>query len=288
MAAADPHPCPLILTAAPTGARRTQADHPALPLTPDEIGAEARRCLDAGASMVHVHVRDTTGVHTLDPVAYRAAFAAIEREVGRGQLILQATTEAVGRYQPAEQIAAVRELRPEAVSVAIAELLPAGDPTAETAAAEFFAWLGRERIGVQYILYSVDDLRRFGDLRRRGLIPGERPGLLFVLGRYTVGQQSEPAGLLPFFEARPEAGTRDLPWMVCAFGKTEDACALVAAGLGGHVRVGFENNLHLADGRLAPGTHALVAQAADGASRLRRPVAGADAAREILGYRGNA
>ena len=277
---------PLILMASPTGARRTKADHPALPMSPAEIAAEARLCLDAGASMVHVHVRDAAGVHTLDPVAYKAAFAAIERAVGRGRLVLQATTEAVGRYRPEEQITAIRELKPEAVSVAITELIPAHDAAAERAAADFFAWLDTERVGVQYILYSPAELLRFGDLRRRGVIPEGKPGLLFVLGRYTAGQQSEPAGLLPFFEAQLNAGTRDLPWMVCAFGQREDACALVAAGLGGHVRVGFENNLHLSDGKLAPGTHALVAQAGAGAAWLRRPLADADTAREILGYRG--
>ncbi|HSK39616.1 MAG TPA: 3-keto-5-aminohexanoate cleavage protein, partial [Arenibaculum sp.] len=108
---------------APNGARRTRADHPALPMTAGELAAAAAACLDAGASMMHVHVRDRAGRHVLDAGLYRDAFAAIRAEVG-DRLVLQATTEAVGRYAPAEQMALVEDLRPEAVSMAVRELIP--------------------------------------------------------------------------------------------------------------------------------------------------------------------
>ena len=107
---------------------------------------------------------------TLDVEAYEAASAAVRDAIG-DKLILQATSEAVGMYQPAEQMAMVRGLRPEAVSMAIRELVP--DDASERDAAEFFAWLGRENISPQYILYSEDEVRRFMDLRRRSVIPGE-------------------------------------------------------------------------------------------------------------------
>lgn len=286
---AAPDPPPLILMASPTGARRTKADHPALAMTPGEIAAEARACLDVGASALHVHVRDPrTGLHSLDPELYRAAFAAIEAGVGKGQLILQATTESAGRYRPPEQMAAVRALRPEAVSLALSELWPEdADAAGERDAAEFLDWLERERIAAQYICYTAMEFRRFLDLRRRGLIPGEHPSLIFVLGRYADGQEGEPCFLLPFFEAeRFDVPEEQLPWMVCAFGQREGACALTAAGLGGHVRVGFENNLLLADGRRAPSTAALVGQAAEAAGLMCRRPATTDEARVLLGCRG--
>ena len=273
---------PLLIMVSPTGARRTKRDHPALPMTAEEIAAEARACLDAGAAALHVHVRDSAGLHTIDPDAYRTAFAAIERAVGRNRLVLQATSETAGRYQPAEQIAAMRELRPEVVSVAVRELVP--DAAAEPAAADFFSWLERERIGVQHIVYSVAELHRFFDLRNRGIIPGARPGLLYVLGRY--GDEANPAlpsELLPFL-AEAETGAQTLPWMVCAFGKFEAACSLAAATLGGHVRVGFENNLHLSNGELAPNPAALAAQvAAFAVAAGRSLVTDPATAREILG-----
>lgn len=267
---------PAIVTVAPNGARRTKADHPVLPMTPDEIAREAAACREAGAAMLHLHVRDAAGGHTLDADAYRAAIAAVRRAVG-GTLILQMTTEAVGRYRPDEQMAAVRSVRPEAVSLAIAELIP--DEAGERSAAEFLWWLERERTLAQYILYSADDVRRFAALRRRGIVPGARPFVLYVLGRYAKDRSSVPADLVPFLAA---AEGQDWHWAMCAFGPKEGACAFAAAALGGHPRVGFENNLFLTDGRIAPDNAALVAQVADGTRRIGRPLADADAARALL------
>lgn len=274
-AAETPEPGALIVAVAPNGARKTKADHPALPVTTDEIAAAAAACREAGAAMIHLHVRDRDGAHLLDAEAYRRATEAIRREVG-DDLVVQITTEAVGRYGPAEQMAVVRAVRPEAVSIAIREIVP--DEAAEPAAAEFLAWLARERVMPQYILYSAEDLERFRGLRRRGLIPGERPFALFVLGRYARGQRSLPADLLPFVNPLPV----DIDWAICAFGPWENACALAAAALGGHVRVGFENNTQLADGRTAPDNAALVAQVAAGAALLGRKLADAAATRALL------
>ena len=113
-----------MIMSAPNGARRNHADHPALPLTPRALAGEAERLLDAGASALHLHVRDHTGQHSLSPTHYRAAMTAIRAAVGEA-LVLQITTEAVGRYSPQEQMAVVDELRPEAVSLALRELLAA-------------------------------------------------------------------------------------------------------------------------------------------------------------------
>jgi uncharacterized protein (DUF849 family) len=77
-----------------------------------------------------------------------------------------------------------------------------------------------------------------------------------VLGRHSVGQKSSPADLLPFLAPdSPSFGQ----WMVCAFGGQETACVTAAALLGGHARVGFENNLFLPDGAPASGNQDLVA-----------------------------
>ncbi|MBE9551965.1 MAG: 3-keto-5-aminohexanoate cleavage protein [Proteobacteria bacterium] len=268
---------PLILAVAPNGARKTKADHPAIAISPDEIAAEAARCREAGAAMIHLHVRDADNKHSLDADAYAQATAAVRREVGDG-MIIQMTTEAVGIYTPAEQMAAVRAVRPEAASMAVRELC--ADEAAVPAFAAFLAWMAGERIMPQYILYAAEDVARFADLQRRGVIPGGRPFLLYVLGRYTTGQKSVPEDLLPFMA---EAGTLDADWAICAFGARECACALTAAALGGHVRVGFENNVLMADGSVARDNAALAGQVASGAKLLGRSLAGADEARAYLG-----
>ena len=266
---------PMVLAVAPNGARKTQADHPALPITPEEIARTAAACREAGAAMIHLHVRDREGRHSLDAEAYSAAIAAIRGAVG-DDMVIQVTSEAVGLYSPAEQMAMVRALRPEAVSLAVRELV--SGPEAETEAAAFFAWLRQERVLPQFIVYSDEDLGRFVDLAARGVVPGSRHFLLYVLGRYTKGQVSAPADLLPFLAA----GGLDHTWGLCAFGRRETACAMLAAALGGHPRVGFENNLHLPDGSTAPDNAALVAAVASGAAAIGRPLANADQARAVM------
>ena len=124
------------------------------------------------------------------------------------------------------------------------------------------------------------DLARFDDLRRRGIIPDAFTDVLYVLGRYTENQQSSPIDLVPFLAAD---GARHA-WTVCAFGHREHACAVTAAAMGGHVRVGFENNLHLKDGTLAPDNAALVADVAAAVQALGRPLANADTVRSRLSH----
>ena len=244
-------------------------------MTPDELAHSAAACLEAGAAMIHLHVRDEEGAHSLDVEAYRAAIAAVRAAVGE-RMVIQVTSEAVGRYSPQEQMAMVRALRPEAVSLAPRELLPEGADEAEVAG--FLAWLDAESILPQFILYSAEEVERFDRLIERGIVPAGRRFLLFVLGRYSAGQQSAPSDLLPFVAANKQ----DHPWAVCAFGAREAACAIAAMTLEGHARIGFENNLLLPDGSRAPDNAALIAAAARGADALARPIADAATARDLM------
>ncbi|MEX2495774.1 MAG: 3-keto-5-aminohexanoate cleavage protein [Woeseia sp.] len=266
----------IMIMAAPNGARRSRADHPALPMTADELALCAAALLDAGASVLHLHVRDGEGRHTLAPDAYRDAIRHIRRETGDG-LILQITTESVGEYAADEQMALVKELRPEAVSLALRELYP--DSHGETQAADFFAWLVSERIWPQYILYSAEEMRRFEGLRRRGVFAEEHPSCLLVLGRYADRQQGDPEEL----QAMLSAADCDLfPWSACCFGRHEQEAMLVALEKGGHVRIGFENNLLLADGSRASDNAALISQFTAAARKSARRPASADEVRAAL------
>ncbi|HEY7610373.1 MAG TPA: 3-keto-5-aminohexanoate cleavage protein [Alphaproteobacteria bacterium] len=266
---------PFIVAVAPNGARKTKADHPALPMTADELAREAAACSAAGAAMIHLHIRDKAGKHLLDAEAYRAATAAIRRAAGR-DIIVQITTESVGIYLPGYQMAMVRDARPEACSLAIRELVP--NAAAEREAAAFFAWMAAEKVVPQYILYTADEVRRLADLRARGVVPAAPPFVLYVLGRYSANQAADPLDLAPFLAA----AERDWHWAVSAFGAKEGTVALTAAVLGGHSRVGFENNLLLGDGRVAPGNAALVEQARRNAAAIGRSAADGATARTLL------
>lgn len=275
---------PRVIMVAPNGARRTAADHPALPMTLDDLARTAAACAEAGAQAIHAHVRDAAGKHVLDAGLYTDLLARVRREAG-ADFIAQITTEAVNRYAPPEQMAVVRAVHPRAVSCALKEIMP--DEADEHEAATFYAWLHTEAIAVQHILYSADEVRRFAALARRGLIPGDRYGVLFVLGRYTTNQQSAPTDLLPFIAALDETGlVGTTQWMVCGFGQGETAALTAALALGGHARVGFENSLWHADGTVATDNAQRVAVIEGIAATLARPRADPAMALAVLGAAG--
>jgi len=271
-------PDSFIVTCAPNGARKTKDDHPALPVTPAELGACASAILEAGACIMHTHVRDERGGHSLAVDRYRAATAAIRKAIGN-RLVVQVTTEACGIYRPEQQMAMVRELRPEAVSLALREFC--ADRAAEIEAARFYAWLHSERIMVQHILYTAEEVRRFEALREDGVIAEERPFVLFVLGRYSNSLEGDIAELPAFIDA----AAMDTVWAVCSFGPTEHAATQAAARLGGHARVGFENNMIAGDGSVASDNAALVRAAVIAGHAAGRPPASAADVRACFGGR---
>lgn len=256
----------VVVLSAPNGARRTRKDHPALPITADELAATAVGLRDAGVSVLHLHVRDDTGQHTLDPGKYREALAAVRERVD-DSLILQVTTEAVGMYTAAEQMAVVRELQPEAVSLALKELCPG--PADEAVFADFCVWMHDSGVWPQFILYSVEDVRRFDTLRASGVIIGAAPFALFVLGNYAAAVAGTVADLDVLLEVTDPTA---FPWAVCCFGPNENAVMRSALKKGGHVRIGFENNLDLSDGSRAPDNVSLIREfVASTAENQRRP-----------------
>ena len=267
---------PLIVTVAPNGAYKQPADHPAVPITPATLATTAKACLDAGAAMLHMHIRDPQGRHSLDIEGYREAQRVVRNAVGDA-MVIQITSEAAGVYHAPAQIAMVEALRPEAVSIGLREIDK--PEIGEAGLQRFFTGLAQQRTMVQVILYDVADLHRWQALRANGVVPEAPWFLLFVLGRYSAGQTSSPRDLLPFLAAHdgPE------PWAVCAFGAAENTCITAAALFGGHARVGFENNLLCKDGIVAPDNTALVKQASEAASALGRPLATADDIRQRFG-----
>jgi 3-keto-5-aminohexanoate cleavage enzyme len=234
-----------VIMCAPNGARRGYEDHTALPLTSAELAREARSLVEAGVCVLHLHVRDAHGRHSLDAGHYRDAIKAIQNSVGEA-LLIQVTTESVGIYDRHQQMAMVRELRPEAVSLALRELCPGS--SAEREAGRFYEHLKREEIWAQHILYSPEDVLRFHDLHQRGLFAEERPWCLLVLGSY-VDQRD--GSLSEFVQMTSPLQTDSVCWSVCCFGPWEQQACVMAWERGGHVRLGFENNLVRADGSLA-------------------------------------
>ena len=238
------NPLPAIMVA-PNGARRGKSDHAQLPMILPEIIRTAASCWEAGAGGLHLHVRGEQGEHVLDAGLYKEAIVALKNTVP--DMMIQITTEAVGRYEPTAQRQVVKDVHPDAASVSIAEMLSDGD---RDAAVEFYRWCDHADIAIQHILYSVDDLVSLYVLIEQAGLPRENLQLLFVLGRYAKNQQSEPSDLRPFINWL-ESKKVSADWAVCAFGQNETICLEAAYLAGGKVRIGFENSLQNADGSLA-------------------------------------
>jgi uncharacterized protein (DUF849 family) len=247
-------PLPNILVA-PNGARRTRTDHPALPVTIEQTVETAKACYQAGADGIHAHIRDKNQQHLLDAGLYRELQTELARHVP--DMWVQITTEAVGIYSPAQQRAIVRDSHPKAVSISIREMQSEG----EGAEISKFYWEQAEKgVEIQHILYDDQDALTLAELVKSKSLPATDLQLLFVLGRYSVGQVSSPDDLQPFLKSLKAFEGITLEWGCCAFGQSETDCLLAAIQAGGKARIGFENNLFMKDGSMAPDNAARVAE----------------------------
>lgn len=246
---------PMLIAVAPNGARKTKLDHSELPLTSNELIETAISCMEAGAAMMHFHVRDFHGKHTLNHKIYGPVLRELEAAVGEDMLI-QVSSESVGEYQPDEQMEQMKRLAPHCLSCGLREFIK--DRNDYSTGHAFFSELHRVGVLVQYILYSPKDVEWYEILCDEGILPGETHLLLFVLGRYRQAVK-ENFDLQSYVSALK----RKSPWMACGFGPVEHKIMAEAAKLGGHARVGFENNQYLPDGALAPDNASLVALTSD-------------------------
>jgi uncharacterized protein (DUF849 family) len=270
----------VVISIAPNGARKTRQDHPHIPISPDELAYETKACVEHGATMLHLHVRDNDCKHSIDTERYSNAIAAVKKEVG-DNVVIQVTSEACGIFSPEEQMHMVDTLKPEAVSIAIRELVPSTEY--EKTFAEFLLRNYNDNVFPQFILYDAEDLLKFNSLVERGIIPADKYCVLFVLGRYSKGQLSAPSDLIPFLATLEGLPIKDkTSWFVCAFGPQENQCMLSSALLGGNVRIGFENNMLLADGKQANNNAELVAQFNQSLTQARQTIGTIEAAREVF------
>lgn len=267
---------PMLIAVAPNGARKTKLDHAKLPLTSSELTKTAISCMEAGSAMMHFHVRDSSGKHTLDHKIYGPVLRELEAVVGQNML-LQVSSESAGIYRPDEQIEQMKRLAPHCLSCGLRELVK--DQNDYAAGHAFFSELWQAGVLVQYILYSPADVEWYETLCAEGVLPGGNHLLLFVLGRYRQ-EDKQNYNLHNYVTSLK----RKSPWMACGFGQVEHKIMAQAAELGGHARVGFENNQHLPDGTEAPDNAALVRVISDLARFAGRSPGDKNFAESLYGF----
>ena len=241
------------LMVAPNGARRIKKDHPAVPLTINETVETAKACYKEGAEAIHLHVRDENGQHVLDTGLYKEALNELENQVPK--MHIQVTTEAVGKYSPADMRKLAYDVVPPGTSIGTAELIPTRIPEDEDI--KLYKYLTEAGTKIQHILYKPEDIDLLLDLLNKANIPADNAWCLFVIGHYT-GKISYPDNI-PLFLKKMDENKTKLDWSICAFGKEEIGCLEKAVSLGGKIRVGLENSLFMPNGEMAPDNQSKVA-----------------------------
>ncbi|MGE5632619.1 MAG: 3-keto-5-aminohexanoate cleavage protein [Caulobacteraceae bacterium] len=267
----------LIITACLTGAEVTREQQPNLPITPDEIAEAAYEAWKAGASIVHVHARKNDGTPTQDKEVYREIKEKIEKKCN---IIFQPSTGGAVWHSKEERIQPVY-LKPEMASLSAGTCNFGPDVFMNTEEyMETFARLMQEN-GVKpeievFEKGMIDNALR---LVKKGLlsmpihfdfvmgVPGAIPG--------------EPRDLMYLYSSIPAGCT----WTVAGIGRTELPLGVMAIVMGGHVRVGFEDNIFYSKGVLAESNAQLVARIAGISRECGREVATPDEARKILNIR---
>lgn len=269
---------PVIITCAITGAETTRERQPNLPILPEEQAKAAEEAVKAGASIIHLHVREDDGKPSQRPERFQEAISAIKKRVP--DVIIQISTGgAVG--ESIENRARPLALKPEMASLNIGSL---------NFGEEVFINHPKEVEGLakkmkehgvmpELEVYEAGHVEAAFALAKKGVIVAPYH-FQFVLG-VPGGMSGDVRNLQLLHSMMPE-GTH---WGVAGIGRFQLPMAVHALVMGGHVRVGFEDNIFYSKGVVAKSNAELVARIARLASEIGRPVATCAQARELLGIR---
>ena len=266
----------LIITAAICGAEVTKEQNPAVPYTVEEIVREAKSAVDAGAAIVHLHVREDDGTPTQSKARFKECIDAIYK-VCPDVIIIPSTGGAVG--MTAEERLQPTELFPEMATLDCGTC-NFGDDVFENTMPMMRAFGQRmleNNIKPEYECFEMGHLDTILNMARKGQVPAAPMQFNFVLG-VPGCTPATVQNLCWLVNAIPAGST----WTATGIGRHEFTLGAAAIAMGGHVRVGFEDNLYLEKGVLAKSNGELVAKVVRMAKELGREVATSAEAREIL------
>jgi 3-keto-5-aminohexanoate cleavage enzyme len=269
----------LIISAATTGSWPTKAQNPNVPTTPEEIAAAAIECGEAGAAIVHIHVRDEQERVTCDPELYGRVRELVEA-AGSNVILNMSTGGGAGTSTDEDRMAPIT-LRPEIASydcgsVNFGERVFINSPSFLRELA-----LRMNDAGVKPEIECFEPGHIWNALRLidEGLL--QPPfWFQFVLG-VRGGSPPEVKQLLHMVEMLPSGAH----WSVCGIGRAQLPLGLAGMAMGGHVRTGLEDNLWYHKGELAQSNAQLVARVARIANEMGRPLATPDQVRALLQLR---
>lgn len=269
-----------LITVAPTGAESTKVDVPQLPTTLEELVDTARRCEAAGASLIHLHIRDADHRPTLDQSRLRASVEALREQT---DLVVQLSTGG-SVHDPLGQRLTVLDAEPDSCSLTCGTTNFGDDVFLNPW--PFMVQLYRQSVEREVVPeFELFDLGHVAALRRlldqEGLPYGGRVHVDFVTG-VPGGMPGTAAALLAGVALLPAEVTS---WSATGIGRAHLPIAATALAAGGHLRVGMEDNLVYARGRAVEHNDELVSRAAELATLMERPPMTTADARALLGVK---
>ena len=300
----------LIITCAPTGSLMVPAQSPYLPITPEQIVDEVVRAADAGAAMVHIHARDPDdGKPTSDLEIMERIFTGIKE---RTNVIISLTTGGGLGMTPEERIRVVPEFKPEVASFNMGPVILSAKGLVERFTDKdykhpwekgyledieeavmlntfasldvFLRTMNENGTKSECEVWDASHIFNVAYLIGKGKL---RPPIWmqFVTGAIG-GIGSAPEDIIYLKHTADRLlGAGSYQWSVIGIGRAEFRVAVLAIIMGGHVRVGFEDNLWLQKGSLAKSNAQLVEKVVRIAKELGREIATPDEARQILGLK---
>ena len=268
----------LIITAAICGAEVTKEQNPAVPYTVEEIVREAKSAVDAGAAIVHLHVRYDDGTPTQSRDRFQECEEAILKECPN-VILIPSTGGAVG-MTPDERLQSTDTTPLPEMATLDCGTCNFGDEIFDNTMPTMRAFGKRmmERgIKPEYECFEMGHLDTILTMARKGEVPGAPMQFNFVLG--VPGCTPATVDNLCWLVKNIPAGST---WTATGIGRYAFQLAAPAIVMGGNVRVGFEDNLYLERGVLAKSNGELVDKVVRMAKLLGRQVATSDEAREIL------
>ena len=271
---------PCILCCAITGSVPTKADNPAVPISVTEQVESSHAAVEAGASIIHAHVRTEDGTPSSDPDRFAALKEGLEKHCPG--VVIQFSTG--GRSGAGQARGGMLPLRPDMASLSV------GSNNFPTRVYEnppdLIAWLASEmtthEVTPEIEAFDLSHILQAIAMHMAGTLPG-RLYVQFVMGV----KNAMPADreVFDFYVRTMQQRAPDALWCAAGIGAAQIAVNEWAIAAGGHTRAGLEDNVRLDRDTLAPSNAALIARAADLCAKYDRPVATPTQTRDMLGLR---
>ena len=282
---------PVIITCSISGTVASREQCPAIPYTPEEYAAEARRAVDEGCSMIHIHARTPDGTPSYEVQDFRAITDAILGEVA--DVVVNYSTGAIG--VPVEKrIEYLRELRPDVAALNMGSMNYAKysrrrkdfvfKAVFENSFDTIIEFLGAMReLGIrpEHECFDSGHVANLDPLIDMGLL--EEPLQISCVMGVNGGIRPTPRNLAHMADQIPGGAESRNNWGVIGISRDQWRLVAAAAALGGNVRVGLEDNFYLPNGEMAGSNGDLIAKARQIVEDVGRRPASVAEARELLG-----